>query len=76
MPLIHHVTSGSGTPPIVFVHGISQSWLPWVAQLADPTLRARYRLVAFDLRGQGASQGSQVAVDGERTPFEALSDAH
>ena len=49
-------------PAIVFVHGISQSWLSWVAQLADKSLRAKYRLVAFDLRGHGASQGSQVAI--------------
>ena len=62
-------------PAIVFVHGISQSWLSWIAQLADPTLRAKYRLVAFDLRGHGASEGSQVAVDGDGVPFAALSDA-
>lgn len=62
-------------PAIVFVHGISQSWLSWVAQLADPALRARYRLVAFDLRGHGASEGSQVAVDGEGAPLAPLPDA-
>lgn len=62
-------------PAIVFVHGISQSWLSWIAQLADPALRARYRLVAFDLRGHGASEGSQVAVDGDGVPLPALADA-
>ena len=62
-------------PAIVFIHGISQSWLSWTAQLADPTLRARYRLVAFDLRGHGASEGSQVAVDDEGVPLAALPDA-
>ena len=60
---------------IVFIHGISQSWLSWIAQLSDPTLRAKYRLVAFDLRGHGASQGSQVAVDDDGVPYAALSDA-
>lgn len=59
-------------PAIVFVHGISQSWLSWVAQLADPALRARYRLIAFDLRGHGASQGSQVAVDANGAAFAPL----
>ncbi|HSW03585.1 alpha/beta fold hydrolase [Aquabacterium sp.] len=62
-------------PAIVFVHGISQSWLSWIALLADAGLRAKYRLIAFDLRGHGASQGSQVAVDGEGRPFAALPDA-
>jgi len=62
-------------PAIVFVHGISQSWLSWIAQLADPALRAKYRLVAFDLRGHGASEGSQVAVNGEGVPLAALPDS-
>jgi len=62
-------------PAIVFVHGISQSWLSWIAQLSDPTLRATYRLVAFDLRGHGASQGSQVAVDADGAPYAPLPDA-
>lgn len=61
-------------PAIVFVHGISQSWLSWIAQLSNPTLRAKYRLVAFDLRGHGASEGSQVAVDSEGVPFAVLPD--
>jgi len=56
-------------PAIVFIHGISQSWLSWIAQLADTSLRARYRLVAFDLRGHGASQGSQVAVGSDGAPL-------
>ena len=62
-------------PAIVFIHGISQSWMSWIAQLADASLRARYRLVAFDLRGHGASQGSQVAVDAAGAPLAPLPDA-
>jgi non-heme chloroperoxidase len=62
-------------PAIVFVHGVSQSWLSWVAQLSDPALRVKYRLVAFDLRGHGASQGSQVALDDDGVPYAPLSDA-
>lgn len=62
-------------PAIVFIHGISQSWLSWIAQLADGTLRAKYRLVAFDLRGHGASQGSQVALDAQGVPLAPLADA-
>lgn len=62
-------------PAIVFIHGISQSWLSWIAQLSDAGLRARYRLVAFDLRGHGASQGSQVALDADGVPSAPLADS-
>lgn len=62
-------------PPIVFIHGISQSWLSWIAVMADPGLRSKFRLIAFDLRGHGASQGSQLAMNGEGLPFAALPDA-
>ena len=62
-------------PAIVFIHGISQSWLSWIAQLADSSLRATYRLVAFDLRGHGASQGSQVALGSDGAPLAPLADA-
>lgn len=62
-------------PAIVFVHGISQSWLSWIAQLADDGLRAKYRLIAFDLRGHGASEGSNVALDADGKPRALLPDA-
>jgi non-heme chloroperoxidase len=62
-------------PVIVFVHGISQSWLSWIAQLSDDALRAKYRLIAFDLRGHGDSEGSNVALDGEGKPMPLLPDA-
>ena len=41
-------------PPIVFVHGWSQSQLCWERQLAGPLAR-EFRLVTFDLRGHGMS---------------------
>jgi pimeloyl-ACP methyl ester carboxylesterase len=41
--------------PIVFVHGWAQSARAWAPQLADPALTERFRLVAMDLRGHGAS---------------------
>jgi non-heme chloroperoxidase len=62
-------------PAIVFVHGISQSWLSWIAQLSDDGLRAKYRLVAFDLRGHGASGGSNVALDADGKPSALRPDA-
>ncbi len=47
--------------PIVFVHGWAQSAGCWAAQLADPALTERFRLVAMDLRGHGASDVPAVA---------------
>lgn len=41
-------------PEILLVHGLRQSRLSWEKQFTDPVL-ARFRLVAFDLRGHGDS---------------------
>jgi non-heme chloroperoxidase len=41
-------------PAILFLHGMSASYLAWLPQLRS-TLGDRYRLVAFDLRGHGGS---------------------
>src|SRR5712691_3585403 len=42
-------------PEIVFIHGFSQSALSWSRQLTDPGLSAAFRMIAYDLRGHGAS---------------------
>jgi pimeloyl-ACP methyl ester carboxylesterase len=42
-------------PPIVFIHGWSQSHLCWHRQVAS-SLSDEFRLVAFDLRGHGMSE--------------------
>jgi pimeloyl-ACP methyl ester carboxylesterase len=49
--------------PIVFIHGLSQSWRSWIRQFADDELRRRGRLIALDLRGHGRSEGAQDATD-------------
>jgi non-heme chloroperoxidase len=41
-------------PPIVFVHGWSQSQLCWSRQVTGPLAR-HFRIVAFDIRGHGMS---------------------
>ncbi len=63
----HEIVSHDGVPlnvvetgnragvPVVFLHGFSQSYLSWRAQLDDADLAQRYRLIALDLRGHGAS---------------------
>jgi pimeloyl-ACP methyl ester carboxylesterase len=40
--------------PIVFIHGLAQSHLCWLPQIASE-LAQDYRLVAYDLRGHGES---------------------
>ena len=63
----HTITGGGGTrlhlveagdprgPSILFLHGVSQSWLTWDRQMRSELAR-RYRLIAMDLRGHGSSE--------------------
>lgn len=52
---LHAVETGQARGrPILFLHGFSQCWLTWRAQL-DSELARDFRLVALDLRGHGAS---------------------
>jgi non-heme chloroperoxidase len=65
--ITHTVTGGGGLrlhvrewgkpdgPPILFLHGWSQSHQCWDKQVSGP-LREEFRLVACDLRGHGMSQ--------------------
>lgn len=64
MSLIHHVVTGLGHPPIVFVHGFCCDHTDWDAQVAH--LSPRHQTVAVDLRGHGASPGSQADCSIER----------
>jgi non-heme chloroperoxidase len=64
---IHTVSGGRGLqlhvrewgiadgPPILFIHGWSQSHLCWARQY-DSALADEFRLVAYDLRGHGMSE--------------------
>jgi pimeloyl-ACP methyl ester carboxylesterase len=42
-------------PEILFIHGFSQCSLSWERQLSDSTLGQEFRMIAYDLRGHGAS---------------------
>ena len=55
-------------PPIVLVHGWASAGSVWAGQLADPTLTARHRLVAVDLRGHGESETPDPAEGGYDEP--------
>jgi non-heme chloroperoxidase len=42
-------------PEILFIHGFSQCSLAWNSQFSSPALANDFRLIAFDIRGHGAS---------------------
>lgn len=48
----HYVEGGEGEP-IVFIHGLPESWYSWHYQLED--LAADYWVIAIDLKGYGQS---------------------
>jgi pimeloyl-ACP methyl ester carboxylesterase len=48
-----HEAGRAGAPPIVFIHGFSQNSLTWDHQFRD--LAERFHVIAYDLRGHGAS---------------------
>lgn len=51
--------------PVLFLHGFSQCWLQWRAQLESPLLQ-RCRLIAMDLRGHGQSDRPREGYDDAR----------
>jgi pimeloyl-ACP methyl ester carboxylesterase len=64
MALIHHVVTGNGRPPIVFVHGFACDHTDWDGQVAH--LAPRHQTIAVDLRGHGGSAGAADACSIER----------
>jgi pimeloyl-ACP methyl ester carboxylesterase len=50
-----YVRAGSGTPPLVFVHGFCCSHEDWLLQIN--ALKGRFETVACDLRGHGQTPG-------------------
>ena len=60
---LHAVEAGDPqAPSILFLHGVSQSWLTWDRQMRSELAR-RYRLVALDLRGHGTSERPRDGYD-------------
>jgi len=47
--------SGSGKDAIIFIHGSCMNSDAWLPQLKSDALRKKYRLIAFDLPGNGQS---------------------
>jgi pimeloyl-ACP methyl ester carboxylesterase len=55
VPLVVVQAGNKQGPAILFIHGYSQSYLSWEKQLNDAGLQKDFHLIAFDLRGHGAS---------------------
>ena len=51
----HYVEAGEGEP-IVFLHGLPDSWYQWHHQMA--ALAGKYRVIGIDLKGYGQSEKS------------------
>ena len=51
--LVWHYVEGGQGEPIVFLHGLPESWFSWHYQLTD--LMADYRVISLDLKGYGQS---------------------
>ena len=64
MSVIHHVVTGNGEPPLVFVHGFGCDHTDWDAQVAH--FSSRHRTVAVDLRGHGTTPGDAPDCSVER----------
>lgn len=56
---VHVVERGSGRP-LVLLHGVTLQWWVWGAQFN--TMADRYRVVAWDMRGHGASTAGTEGV--------------
>ena len=72
--VIHAVAAGErARPAVLFLHGTPGRWRAFERYLVDPTLTARFHLVAVDRLGWGDSHGSgDAAVE---PAFDVHSDA-
>ena len=70
----HYVEAGQGEP-VVFLHGLPESWYSWHYQLE--ALSGEYRVIAIDLKGYGQSDkpDGNYSADGVAEEVLALLDA-
>jgi pimeloyl-ACP methyl ester carboxylesterase len=65
----HYVEAGQGEP-LVFLHGLPESWYSWHYQLE--ALSDDYRVIAIDLKGYGQSDKSDGDYSADRVAEEVL----
>jgi pimeloyl-ACP methyl ester carboxylesterase len=53
--VLHHIRTGNGSPPLVFVHGFACSHADWLPQIKY--FSNNHTVIACDLRGHGATAG-------------------
>jgi pimeloyl-ACP methyl ester carboxylesterase len=61
---IHYVDShpeGAKLPTVILLHGITNQWFTWASVMNG--LRAHHRVIAWDMRGFGASKAGTRGVD-------------
>ncbi|MBM4446753.1 MAG: alpha/beta fold hydrolase [Chloroflexi bacterium] len=70
----HYVEAGKGEP-VVFLHGLPESWFSWHYQIE--TVSKKYRVIAVDLKGYGQSDKSDgdYTAQGVANELIALFDA-
>jgi pimeloyl-ACP methyl ester carboxylesterase len=58
------IDTGSGDKPIVFIHGLSGSWVNWLENI--PAFSDDHRVIAMDLPGFGASEmpAEKISIPG------------
>jgi len=65
----HYVEAGQGEP-VVFLHGLPESWYSWHYQLE--ALSNDYRIIAIDLKGYGQSDKSDGDYSADRVAEEVV----
>jgi pimeloyl-ACP methyl ester carboxylesterase len=65
----HYVEAGQGEP-VVFLHGLPESWYSWHYQLE--ALSGDYRVIAIDLKGYGQSDKADGNYSADRVAEEVL----
>ncbi|MFA6074285.1 MAG: alpha/beta fold hydrolase [Negativicutes bacterium] len=60
---MNYIDEGTGAG-IIFVHGLGESALSWRNQ--TDYFKAKYRVIAMDLRGHGASRGGEAEITMEQ----------
>lgn len=70
----HYVEAGKGEP-VVFLHGLPESWFSWHYQIEE--VSKKYRVIAVDLKGYGQSDKSDgdYTAQGVANELIALFDA-